>query len=445
MRPKSIKELRTFLGISSLSEAIIHDFAIDSRRVKKGDLFFALKGEKVDGHKFLKMVKAKGGVAAVIHHSYQGPDFGLILLKTNDVLETLQVFAKTVLINRKTKVIAITGSLGKTTTKDFIYTLLKEKYRVAKTPGNYNSQITLPLSILKSAGDEDFLILELGISKPNEMAKLMEVVTPYIAVMTRLAHVHIANFLDFRHLANEKGLIFSNNNTITGFINRDAPFFEEMLAIGSCSKISYSVANSTGPYYLKSISEHEIEIYRYNCLKLKKKISIPGLHNHQNLLAAIAVAIELKLAFSEIDRGIDMLELPESRMQFIRKKGAVFILDAYNANADSMIAALNSMPDPKLKGRKIAILSDMVEQGKYLEDNHSLVALHALTCVDHLFLIGEGCKVMKDIWVQAGRKVDFFDAFNDLKKRIKQVILPEDVILIKGSRLKALERLLEVF
>ena len=149
-------------------------FQQDSREIQPGDLFFALQGEKVDGHIYLQEVAAKGACAAVVSKNYSGDHFGMVLFAVDDVLGSMQMMAKTIFSQNKARVVAVTGSVGKTTTKEFIATLLQSKFRVIKTPGNANSQVGLPLFILNNVIDEEFFVVEMGMTASGEIAKLIE-------------------------------------------------------------------------------------------------------------------------------------------------------------------------------------------------------------------------------------------------------------------------------
>jgi len=164
-----LAEWSDILGCPYQGKSAVLGARFDSRELRKGDLFFALQGKKVDGHSFLEEVAKKGAVGAVVAKSYEGPDFGLPLFRVDDVISSLQNLAKEVQKRRKNRVIAVTGSVGKTTTKEFIATLLSKKYRVGKTPGNANSQVGLPLTLLNMEGDEEVLVLEMGMTQFKEI------------------------------------------------------------------------------------------------------------------------------------------------------------------------------------------------------------------------------------------------------------------------------------
>ncbi|HEX4840153.1 MAG TPA: Mur ligase family protein, partial [Rhabdochlamydiaceae bacterium] len=204
-----------------VEEKEITGFCFDSREVKKGDLFFALKGAHFDAHGFLKEVASRGAVAAVVDASYLGENFGLPLLKVQDVVEALHQLAKTVQALRHQRIVAVTGSVGKTTTKEFIATLLSQKYTVFKTPGNNNSQVAFPTAILNADGKEEFFVAEMAMSAAGQIRKLVDIAPPEVAVVTKIGHTHIEFFADgFEGIAAAKAEILSHPKTAHAVLNR---------------------------------------------------------------------------------------------------------------------------------------------------------------------------------------------------------------------------------
>ncbi len=204
-----------------VEEKEIAGFSFDSREVKKGDLFFALKGANFDAHGFLKEVASRGAAAAVVDGGYLGENFGLPLLKVPDVTEALQKLAQVIQALRKQRIVAVTGSVGKTTTKEFIATLLSQKYTVAKTPGNSNSQVALPAAILNASGKEEFFVVEMAMSAAGHIRKLVEIAPPEVAVVTKIGHANIEYFSDgFEGIAAAKAEILSHPKTTHAVLNR---------------------------------------------------------------------------------------------------------------------------------------------------------------------------------------------------------------------------------
>jgi UDP-N-acetylmuramoyl-tripeptide--D-alanyl-D-alanine ligase len=444
MKPMKLKAFSELLGVAIDSEKLITGVCTDSRLINPGDLFFALSGDRVDGHTFLKDCAEKGAAAAVVLTSYSGPNFGLHLLRVEDVRDALQLSAKRLLEKyHPKKVIAITGSVGKTTTKEFVSTLLRERYSVASTKGNANSQVGLPLTIFQMEGQEEILVLEMGMTHPGQIANLVTIAPPDIAVLVFVALVHAVNFNSLDDISRAKAEIFSSPQTQLGIINQDICNFQEVSHKGSCLKQTFSITSPSADYYSEGSSEGSITL---SCLGKEKHIfpwNIPGRHNEQNFLAAVAVARHLGLSWSEIKKGAEKLALPERRLQRIEKLGATFINDSYNASLASIKAALESLPKPLPGCKTIAVFGEMLELGQFSEACHSEVGEFALGHADQLFCLGEGCKPIEDVWNRENRPVERFLQRAELVVKLRKHVSPGDVILLKGSRAKELWKVLD--
>lgn len=434
MRSLTLSQVARILNCEGVfSSSLLQGYCIDSRALKTGELFFALKGEKVDGHDFLREVKQKGAFAAVISKEYRGDDYGLTLLCVEDPLHALQELAKNVLSHSSSRVVAITGSLGKTSTKEFTKTLLSTKYCVAASPGNSNSQVGVPLAILNhSTGKEDILVLEMGMTAPGHISRLIQIAPPEVAVITTVALVHACYFESLEEIAKAKGEIFSHLTTQLGIVHRDIAHFADICQIGSCRKISFS---TTSP------ADYQLETIKISL----DSLPIPGKHNFHNLLAAIAVARYFNIEWEEIQQAIASLVLPDRRLQFVRHKDILFLNDSYNAAELSVKAALETLPPPQEKGRKIAVLGSMLELGKFSDGCHQRVGEFALGHVERMYCLGEECLPIYEIWKKAGRPVQLFKTRADLVGCLKNDLKALDVVLLKGSRAKELWKILEEF
>lgn len=426
-------------------DTVVKGICVDTRLLNPGEIFFALPGCQVDGHQYLEQAASKGAVAAVVLTTYLGPNYGLSLIKVQDVLAALQTLAKKVLHDRASRVVAITGSVGKTTTKDFIAAILKEKYRVASSPGNSNSQIGLPLAILNHTnGDEDFLVLEMGMTNSGQIAKLIDIAPPHISVLTSVEYAHACYFPSIEAIARSKAEIFQHPKTVRGILPLSIPNFQEVFHTGKCAKTTFSVHKHGADYVLN-------ETLRGTKIEGEKKtinlphLPLPGKHNLHNLTAAIALARSLSVEWEIIAKAIPKLELPERRLQTVEKKGVLFINDSYNAIPVAVKAALKSLPIPRKGGKRIAVLGDMLELGELTEKMHHEVGEVALSCVDHMFCFGDHCKPIQECWTKAKKPVALFTDFNELVTELKKHALPGDIVLLKGSRKKGMWRVLDAF
>jgi UDP-N-acetylmuramoyl-tripeptide--D-alanyl-D-alanine ligase len=441
-----LNELSCFITNHILPPLPINGVSVDSRLVKKGDLFFALPGAQVDGHQFLSEAAAKGCEAAIVSKGYEGIDHGMVLIRVEDPLTALQEMARQVLALRRPKIIAVTGSVGKTTTKEFIAGLLKNNYRVSVSPGNSNSQIGLPLSILNhTTGNEEILILEMGMTHAGHVSRLIEIAPPDIALITMVALVHAGNFEGLSDIGRAKAEIFAHRKTSIGILHRQIENYDELCGVGACQKLSFAVECSNADYSLANEKQKGLliqepdESFRINQLK------IPGIHNLHNFLGAVVVARCLKMRWDEINLAAMALALPEMRFEIVEKQGAVFVNDSYNASEISAKAALDSLPEPKPGGKRIAVIGEMLELGKFSDQCHAAVGKFALDRVDRMLCLGENCKAIQNVWNAAGRPVELFMDRADIVHALKKELQTGDVVLLKGSRAKALWKVLDEF
>lgn len=422
----------------------IQGYCIDSRLIKAGELFFALKGARVDGHAYLQEIQQKGAIAAVVSKDYQGDVKGLYLLRVEDPQQALQELARITLSCCSTRVVAITGSLGKSSTKEFTRILLSTTYRVAASPGNSNTQVSLPLTVLNhTTGDEDILVLEMGMTTPGHIARLVQIAPPEVAVITTTALVHACNFDSLEHIALTKAEIFSHPKTRLGILHRDISNFADICRIGSCQKLSFSTTSSQSDYGLDPSDPHTVQARLEKSKMTLGPLPVPGKHNMHNLLAATAVARYFNVSWENIKKAVSSLVLPDRRLQFVPHRNILFLNDSYNAAELSVKAALESLPQPEGQGRKIAVLGSMLELGKFSQDCHRRVGEFALNHVERLYCLGEECLPMHEIWKKAGRPVQIFNNRADLVACLKNDLKASDVVLLKGSRAKELWKILE--
>ncbi len=442
---KSVAVMAARMGLQSECGISVKQICTDSRLVKEGDVFFALPGDRVDGHTFLQDVAAKHAAAAVVHASYQGPNYGLSLIKSIDVLDSLQNLAKSVIDERKSRIVAITGSVGKTTTKDFITTLLRQKFKTACNPGTSNSQVGLPLTILNhTSPDAEIVVLEMGMTHPGNIKKLLAIAPPEISLITTVQLVHAVNFNSIDEIASAKAEILTHSTTHLGIIPLDIPNFNAIAKVGKCSKQTFSTQDSKADYYLQTVGE-TISIIHKNERHELGQLNVPGTHYRLNFLAATAVARSFDVSWEQIRQAMPLLTLPALRMQFVNKNGIQFVNDSYNAAEISLKAALKSLPSPKAGGCKIGVIGEMFELGKFSEGCHRAVGECALEHVDRLLCMGKGCQPIYDMWKGANRSVELYFNRQDVIDALRKAAKPGDVVLLKGSRGNELWKVLEEF
>lgn len=444
MRQGSIRKIARQLGVVCESDSQVAGYQIDSRLVRPGDLFFALKGEKTNGHFFLGEVKERGGIAAVVSKGYQGPDFGLILLGVEDVAGSLGDLARFFLAESGVQIVGVTGSVAKTTAKEFIVALLGGKFRVGKSLASYNTELTFPLSLLNRGGEEEVIVLEMGTSKPGDLGRLLAIAPPDIALITKVGLAHAAFFPGgISEIAKEKSAIFSHPKTKVAIFHHLLYEFPEALSAIQGNKVSFSLEERGADYFLSKngdhflIDERGIRAYQFD-LPFKEW---PILHT---FLAAVSVARQMKMEWDEIQQQIGKLELPKMRFERFERKGVSWINDAYNANPESMRAALSSLPEPKEGGKRIAALATMKELGSFSQEAHRDVGRFAQKYVDHLLVLGEEAAPLCEGFSEVKKPAEFFLDHKSLADRLASLMSPGDVVLVKGSRSMKMETILEL-
>ncbi len=439
MKLDSLKLIGTWLNCPC-EDRLVKGFAFDSREIEEGFLFFALRGQKFDGHDFLQDVGKKGAIAAVVDKTYKGETGGLILLFVDDVTLALQKLAAEVQKRRNQRIIAITGSVGKTTTKEFLSTLLSQKFSVAKTPGNSNSQVGLPLSILRATGEEELFIVEMGMIEFGQIEKLVQIAPPEIAVITKVGYSHVDTIPNgLEGIAAAKSEILGAPATKWAVIEQGAFQFPVIQKTGSCQKITYSVAPASAdmvlePGWLLNYQE-----------KLSPTFRLPFSETHfcENFAGAATVAYLLGLSWEEILKGIGGLKSIKLRFEKIDREGVIIVNDSYNASPESTKAALENLPKPAFGAKTIFVFGEMMTLGKFSEEGHKKVGEQALAVIDHLLCYGKRCMPMVELFSKAGKPVEFFRDIRLLKQTLFELSKPGDVVLIKGSNGNKLWELLQ--
>ncbi len=435
----------------------------DSREVNANTLFFFLIGEKLDGHKFIKDVTEKGVKNLVISDlkALQNIDKevlkegGLNVVLVENTTVGLQQLSKMYLSIVKPKVIGVTGSVGKTTTKDIAYQLLKTKYKTEKTQGNYNNEIGAPLTILNMEEDTEVAILELGAGKKGDIAFLSNLTKPDIAIVTNVGISHSETIGTKKEIAKEKLSIsnfFGENNTLVFFPDRE--FLKEEQYGNFCQIILKKEKGNRGDLIIKNIkclgelgSEFDLE---YLDEVETFRLGIPGEHNVINCSLAMGAALKCGVTLKEGKIALNEIKITEGRLTIKEKNQIKIIDDSYNASPDSMKAAIDVLCSMDAN-RRVAFLGDMLELGDLSEASHLEIGKYVRTKnVDVIVAIGKEAKNIligakkneKDIDesnVMIIHYKDRHDAIDDLSELVKK----GDAVLIKGSRGMKLEEIIE--
>lgn len=428
------------------TDEVYSDVITDSRKVTKNSIFFALKGTKFDGNEFAEEVSNKGAGACIVDEikfDKSNLNKNTSIIKVKDAKSALQNLAKYYRSRLNIKVIGVTGSTGKTTTKDIIAALLSSKYKVFKTIGNFNNDLGLPLMIFKIDNSFDIAVLEMGMSHFNEIHFLCSIAKPDMAVITNIGISHIEYLKTRENILKAKLEItdlFDKNNVLS--INGDNDLLEnyssskfKVIKVGTNKSFDYSADNI-------KIGESSVifDIYEKGKIAFKNfKVNVIGKHNVTNILLAVSCARQLGLSYDDMALGANNLSKTSMRLEMTEKNGITFINDSYNASPDSMKAAIDVMCSTEGK-RRIAVLGTMRELGDFSFKAHFDVGKYA-KCrgVDFLISIGEFSDAYKKGFGEDGF-MEFKDndsASDFLRKNLKE----NDIILFKASRLLKFENI----
>jgi UDP-N-acetylmuramoyl-tripeptide--D-alanyl-D-alanine ligase len=428
----------------------IRGISIDSRSLKANQVFWALKGPNFDGHDFMQDAIRQGAIALVIDktniHRINGTTIPVFVVP--DSLPALQQLAAEHRRNFSIPVLAITGTNGKTTTKEMIAWILQTRMNVHRTWGNHNNHIGVPLTLLSMNSEHDFSIVELGTNHPGEIAMLSRLVNPTAGMITNIGRGHLEFFSDIRGVAREKTeLLNSISPEGTIFLNLDDPnllrFYGREKTVVSFSMTAGTTAAVKGK--LIRMDDDGNGIWQLND-HTRIKLQVPGIHNVRNALAASAVALHYGFTEEEIRDSLERFLSYDKRMQIVKNGDVMIINDTYNANPDSYLPALETLQHiaSRHNSRKIVVFGDMLELGLKSEALHQELMFNLLDFnIDALFTLGEysalGARLLKE------RGFDKIYSFRDhqaLAQSLKKYLHSGDIILLKGSRGMQVEKIL---
>lgn len=434
-------------GSSDNLEKEITAVTIDSRTVCEGGLFVAIKGERSDGHDFIGQCFEKGAACVISEKELPGETHSYIQVQSS--LQALKELALLYRNNLSVKVVGITGSVGKTSTKETISSVLSEKYRVLKTLGNYNNEIGLPLTVFRLTPEDEIAVLEMGISDFGEMERLSKIAKPDVCVITNIGLCHLENLGTRDGILKAKTEIFKHMNP-EGIVilNGDDDKLETISQVNGKRPLFFGISNKEGVYAddIKSLGLDGTSFTIHGVHTADKfstfdvTIPVPGHHMVYNAMAAALVGSVFGLSSIEIERGIRNLKTIAGRNNIIKENGFTIIDDCYNANPVSMKASLDVL-DTAI-GRKVAILGDMFELGENEKQMHYDVGMYLGTKnIDVLITAGalaaniaEGTRNYVNTHYNAhGCEVHEFKTREDMLKCIGQILNKDDNILIKAS------------
>ena len=417
-------------------EINFNKLCIDTRKIEKDNVYLAIKGANFNGNDFaIKALEAGASIVIVDELNFNLNDIkeNGNVIKVKNTREALLNLAKFYREKLGLKVIGVTGSTGKTSTKDLIAALLSAKYRVFKTKGNFNNDIGLPLMILELTSDIDVAVLEMGMSSLGEIELLAKVAKPDIGVITNVGLSHIENLKTQENILKAK-------MEITAFFGKD-----NVLIVNGEDELLKNISSDV--FKVKKIGyNHEYDVYASNIILREEEteflahafgeeavfnLPMAGKHNVLNTMLAIEVSKSLNVSFEDMVRGVENLEATSMRLQVIKKQGLTIINDCYNASPDSMRSSLDVLSAYK-NNRKIAILGDMYELGDESEKSHFEVGKYAKDKVDTLIVIGKYIKNFKDGF--NNDNIIMYNTKEECIKELENIIKLDDVVLVKASR-----------
>ena len=452
MKELTLKQIADWCGgkVSARFEHLrVSRMQSDSRKVRSGDLFVALKGAKADGHDFAETAINHGAVAALVSRPISEK------LPSIEVEDTLRAYGDIAAGYRKltgVKVVGITGSVGKTTTKEMTASILEAVYHTAKTEGNHNNNLGLPMTIMDMPENTEVAVLEMGMNHSGEMEYLSSIARPDLAIITNIGTRHI------EHLGTREGILQAKLEIMRGMpddgvgvFNGDEPLLWNIRAIGKHKKYYYGIENHACDVTATDIVELDDGVrFVVHGFGQQFELFVPMLGRHAvyNALAATTVGLLLGVKPEQIQARFSSFHNTGMRQKIYVKNGVTIIEDCYNAGPESTEAALDVLAGIKTDGRRIAVLGDMLELGNRSAAEHYRIGRLAVGKADLLLTYGEHSVRTLTGAITGGmnpKNTDHFDTHEDMAHMLKMRVSEGDVVLFKGSRGMRMEKVLQLF
>ena len=437
-------------AVTGYSEAIAQGYSIDSRTVGKGELFFAVKGERLDGHDYVLAALEKGALAAVVSKNQLSryPE-KTPLLAVDDTLTALQTLATAVRRVWGKPVIGITGSMGKTTTKEAIAHVLATRWRVLKSEGNFNNHFGLPLMLLNLEPQHELAVIEMGMSHAGEIRALAKIAQPEIGVVTNVAPVHLEFFDSIAGIARAKyELIESLPSNGTAVLNADDEYVSQFGRDFKGKVITYGM-QATADVRAENVHAHGAEGSQFDvvtpCGRAQAQLPLIGVHNILNALAAVSVACAREMKLPDAVASLASLRPADKRGQVLQLGNITVINDCYNCNPkalQAMVDALASMPAK----RRIVVAGAMLELGPMSEELHRQSGEHiAGRGINVLLGVRGPAKALVEAAQRKGMRAEFVETPEEAGEWLVRETRDGDVVLLKASRGVKLEKALEMW
>ena len=436
----SLTQIAETLGSQLRSDVRVTGYCVDSRLLKPGDLFFALSGPNHSGNDFVEEVLRKGAAGAVATRPFPGA-----VIVVPDALKALQKLASWARQKWGGDVIGITGSAGKTSTKDIVASLLGAKLQVGKTEGNFNNHVGVPLSLLRLPDGVEAAVIELGMNHAGEIRDLSEIARPKIGVITTVGYAHMENFHSIEEVAAAKHeLIEALPASGTAVLNADDPLVSAFSFAGN--KVTYGLDNDA------DIRARDLELQpggaRFRVDDQHFQTTLLGRHGVRNILAGIAVAGLYGILPSELTAAVASLQPGKMRGERLTYQGVSILNDCYNSNPEAARSMIDVLRDTPAR-RRIAVLGEMLELGRWSESLHGDIGRYVVQSgISVLIGIRGEARKMVDSAIESGLAVDaayFFDDAAAAGHHLRRIAREGDAVLFKGSRGTHVERALESF
>ncbi|HSU56056.1 MAG TPA: UDP-N-acetylmuramoyl-tripeptide--D-alanyl-D-alanine ligase [Candidatus Dormibacteraeota bacterium] len=424
---------------------VVQRVCTDSRIIQKGDLFVALKGSHFDGHNFLEDVVKKGAAALLVERS--GPR-GSPSIVVKDARRALGLLAARYRSGFVLPVTAVAGSNGKTTTKDLVASVLSQQFRTLSSEASFNNDIGVPMTLLKLNNAHQAAVLEAGTNHPGELEPLLRLIRPRFGLMTSIGREHLEFFGDLAGVAREEGFLaeaLPREGKL--FINGDSEFTDKIAKRTDAEVVRLGFGPANDWRITKVSSDEKGTPFHVECSYQEfcadYRINLLGHHQAGNALFAIAMGAEMGMERAQIERGLAECQPAKLRMQIWEHDGVRVLDDSYNANADSMLAALRTLEELPCKGRRVAVLGDMAELGVESEASHLEIGRRTAELgIAQLFAVGKMAGVIARGAREAGlnRIFEFADVAT-AGSALKSFLKSGDVVLLKASRAMGLERI----
>lgn len=416
----------------------INGLSTDSRNISSGDLFVPLRGEHFDGHDYLSQAVKNGAVACLSEEVVAG--LAVPVVRVDNTLKALGDIASAWRMRLNGPLVAITGSAGKTTTKEMLATIMETVAPGLKTAGNFNNLIGLPLTLLNLKKEHQWAVVEMGTSALGEIERLTEIAAPTIGVITNVGPAHLETLAGLDGVARAKGELFAGLKGGSAVVNLDDSRVAALPIANGVKRITYGLSEKAD---IRAVKISEIGgTIQFDLLangeRLPVSLAVPGQHNVTNALAAAAAAHELNVSLNDIASGLERFTAVPGRMCLLRlADGGLLLDDSYNSNPLSASAALSTLTALKKHGRSIAVLGDMLELGVEAKRMHSELGAKAAAAVDFLIAVGGFAESLRQGAIEAGLSEDKIVRVNSAVDAIgclESVRQPGDQILVKGSR-----------